>query len=97
MTESGARSRRSPKRTDFSFPRITGGSPALRRALLGLLGWARSGQPIRDEAEARRVIEEWERAGSPATLNEARYPRTVARLYLMWQRFLEEGFTSFWS
>ena len=79
------------------LPRIIGGSPAVRRAVLGLLGWARSGHPIRDESEARRVIEEWEGVGSPATLNDARYPRTAARLCLMWQRFLEEGFTSFWS
>ncbi|HEV2148455.1 MAG TPA: DUF3578 domain-containing protein [Longimicrobiaceae bacterium] len=77
------------------LPRIAGGSDAVRRALLGLLGWARGGRAL-DESEARALLEEWERAGRPAALPGARFPRTAARLALMWERFLAEGFTSFW-
>jgi len=78
------------------LPRIAGGSDAVRRALLGLLGWARDGRGALDEAEARAVLEAWEDAGRPAALPGARFPRTAARLALMWDRFRAEGFTSFW-
>ena len=79
------------------LPRIIGGSGAVRRAVLGLLGWARGGTPSLSEAEARTVLEEWEAAGRPGALPGARYPRTAARLCLMWERFQTEGFTSFWA
>lgn len=78
------------------LPRIAGGSDAVRRALLGLLGWARDGRAALDESDARALLEEWERAGRPAALPAARFPRTGARLALMWERFLAEGFASFW-
>ncbi len=78
------------------LPRIVGGSGAVRRAVLGMLGWAWNGIPLLQEAEAGIIIEEWERAGRPGALPAARYPRTAARLCLMWERFLAEGFTSFW-
>lgn len=78
------------------LPRIAGGSDAVRRALLGLLGWARGGRDPLTEAEARALLEGWEAAGRPPALPGARYPRTAARLALMWERFLAEGFTSFW-
>ena len=47
-------------------------------------------------AEARGLLDAWEDAGRPAALPDARFPRTAARLALMWERFLAEGFTSFW-
>ncbi len=78
------------------LPRIAGGSDAVRRALLGLLGWAGAGRGPLTEAGARALLEAWEEAGRPAALPGARFPRTAARLALMWERFLAEGFTSFW-
>lgn len=78
------------------LPRIVGGSGAVRRAVLGLLGWAREGRPLASESDARAVLEEWEAAGRPGALPGARHPRTAARLCLMWERLLAEGFTSFW-
>ncbi|MEW5930005.1 MAG: DUF3578 domain-containing protein [Gemmatimonadota bacterium] len=78
------------------LPRVAGGSDAVRRALLGLLGWAGPGRGALAEAEARALLEAWEDAGRPAALPGARFPRTAARLALMWERFLAEGFTSFW-
>lgn len=78
------------------LPRIIGGSGPVRRAVLGLLGWTHGGQPFRAEEEASAVMAEWEAQGRPGALRAARYPRTAARLALMWDRLLQEGFTSFW-
>ncbi|HEX2203853.1 MAG TPA: DUF3578 domain-containing protein [Longimicrobium sp.] len=79
------------------LPRVAGGSGAVRRAVLGLLGWAHAGAPLRSDAEARKVVGAWEDAGRPGALAGARFPRTAARLSLMWERFAAEGFTSFWA
>ena len=46
---------------------------------------------------AREVVEEWERAGRQMTFPEARYPRTAARLALMMDRLLADGFASYWD
>lgn len=78
------------------LPRLVGGSGALKRALLQLLGWSFDGKP-RDELDnADDVLKLWEDAGRPAALASALYPFTVARLCLMWDRFSLEGFTSYW-
>jgi hypothetical protein len=79
------------------LPRLAGGSAAVRRAVLGLLGWAADGVPLRAEEGARARLDAWERAGRPGALPDARFPRTAARLCLMWERMLAEGFTSFWA
>jgi hypothetical protein len=78
------------------LPRIIGGSGAVRRAVLGMLGWAYRGKPVHSETEVQAILDEWDTAGRPGTLPGARFPRTAARLCLMWERFLAEGFTSFW-
>lgn len=78
------------------LPRLLGGSQALRRAVLGLLGWATAGTPFSDEPDARPVLDAWDRAGRPGHLPDAVFPRTAARLCLMWERLLTEGYTSFW-
>ncbi len=78
------------------LPRLAGGSRPLRRALLGLLGWATSGAAFGEDEDARPVLDAWEAAGRPNCLPAARFPRTAARLCLMWERLLAEGFTSFW-
>lgn len=78
------------------LPRIVGGSGAVRRALLGMLGWAHGGRPLTSEAEAKSVLAAWDDAGRIGALPGSRFPRTAARLCLMWERLLAEGFTSFW-
>ncbi len=78
------------------LPRLAGGSQALRHALRGLLGWAMTGTAFQDDADVRTVLNTWETAGRPHTVPDARFPRTTARLCLMWERLLTEGFTSFW-
>lgn len=79
------------------LPRLAGGSGAVRRAVLGLLGWAHAGAAALPEGDARKVLDGWEAAGRGGALPGARFPRTAARLCLMWERWLAEGFTSFWA
>lgn len=77
------------------LPRIVGGSNAIRQVILNLLGWAVNDKPINDEQEVETLIDTWIKAGRPLAI-EANYPRTAARLCLMWERLYNEGFTSFW-
>jgi hypothetical protein len=78
------------------LPRIIGGSAAARRAVVQMLGWAFSGSPYETEDEARMAVREWAEAGRPGAAPNGRFPRTAARLCLMFERFEEDGFTSFW-
>jgi hypothetical protein len=78
------------------LPRIAGGSAAIRRTVLHLLGWANNGSKLDTEEQAGGIVDAWRLAGGPENLPQARYPRTAARLCLMWDRILNEGFTSFW-
>jgi 5-methylcytosine-specific restriction endonuclease McrBC GTP-binding regulatory subunit McrB len=78
------------------LPRIIGGSAAVRRAVVQMLGWAFSGSPYETEEEARTAVREWAEAGRPGAVPSGRFPRTAARLCLMFERFEEDGFTSFW-
>ncbi len=79
------------------LPRLAGGSRSIRRALLALLGWATDGTPLTSEDDAREALDDWDRLGRPSALPEARYPRTAARLALMTERLLADGFASFWE
>jgi hypothetical protein len=79
------------------LPRIAGGSGPVRRAVLGLLGWSHNGCPLRAEPDARALLDAWDDAGRPGSVPGARFPRTAARLCMMWERMLAEGFTSFWA
>lgn len=78
------------------LPRIAGGSAPVRRVVLNLLGWAYTGKAFHEEDDARAVIENWDVSGRLGFIENARYPRTAARLCLMWDRLVSEGFTSFW-
>jgi len=78
------------------LPRIIGGSGAIRATLLRLLGWAAGGTPLDADSRANDLVERWGADGRPAALADARYPRTAARLCLMWERLQSEGFTSYW-
>jgi hypothetical protein len=78
------------------LPRIAGGSAPIRQVLIGLLGFATDGEPLDDDPQAEDIASSWRAAGRPAAMAGARFPRTAARLCLMWERLATEGFTSFW-
>ena len=78
------------------LPRIIGGGDAIKRCVLGLLGWATTGIPLENEDEVSSIIEPWEAAVRPPLIANAKYPRLAARLCLMWQRFAVAGYTSYW-
>ncbi len=79
------------------LPRIAGGNQSVRRALFALLGWAMDGAALSSEDEVREVLDEWDRQARPSYLTGARYPRTAARLVLMTERLLADGYASFWE
>jgi hypothetical protein len=78
------------------LPRIAGRSNAIRKCLLGLLGWATNGVPLESDDQASALIKRWEQWGRPAALLNSNYPRLAARLCLMWQRFDADGYSSYW-
>jgi MoxR-like ATPase len=78
------------------LPRIVGGSNSIRRTLLGLLGFAKDGTPLKADDDPAEIIRVWESDGRPAAYTGARFPRTAGRLCLMWERLEVEGYTSFW-
>lgn len=78
------------------LPRIKGRGKAVRRCVLGLLGWATNGKPLESEDQANLLVERWEKFGRPSALINSNYPRLSARLCLMWQRFDTDGYTSYW-
>ena len=78
------------------LPRIVGGSNAIRRTLLGLLGLAIQGKPFDNEDLVDSQVDQWDKAGRTTTLVGAKLPRSAARLCLMWDRLETEGFTSYW-
>jgi hypothetical protein len=78
------------------LPRIIGGSGSVRRAILQLMGWATSGVPLDSEDQTQPIMNRWEAVGRANALPGVQFPRTAARLCLMWERVMAEGFTSFW-
>jgi len=78
------------------LPRIVGGSGAVRLALMRLLGWAFNSQSVDVEEDANRIVAGWADEGRPGAYSNAQFPRSAARLCLMWERLLAEGYTSFW-
>lgn len=81
------------------LPRIQGGSGAVREVLQRLLVWS-SEAPAKqatDRAErTEAIVTRWREAGRQDTIADAIYPRTAARLCLMWERLQTDGFTSYW-
>jgi hypothetical protein len=78
------------------LPRLIGGSGAVRRVLMALIGWAFDGKANLTDEELAGYITRWENDGRSSTLSGAKLPRTAARLCLMWNRLEQEGFTSYW-
>lgn len=77
------------------LPRLVGGSNAIRRTMVGLLGLAH-GQIMNESDAADIVVDAWTSAGRPDSIEGVAFPRTASRLCLMWERLLSEGYTSFW-
>jgi hypothetical protein len=78
------------------LPRLIGGSAALRRLIIQLLGWSRSGKAMESETEAISFLEDWTKLDRPNSIAGCSFPRTAAKLCLMFERLLSEGYTSFW-
>ena len=79
------------------LPRMAGSSRSVRAALFALFGWALDGTPLRSDDDVREHLGSWERRGRAASFADARYPRTAARLALMADRLMVDGYASFWE
>lgn len=77
------------------LPRLVGGSNSIRQTLMGLIGVAVIGQAFGLEEEVNPVVERWIADGRQDLIEDAKLPRSAARLCLMWKR-LEDGYTSYW-
>jgi 5-methylcytosine-specific restriction enzyme B len=78
------------------LPRIIGGSSAIRRVVGQLCGWAVNGKSFEDDSDVVTAVDRWAADGRPSAYPEARFPRSAARLSLMYERLQTEGYTSFW-
>ena len=77
------------------LPRIIGGSSSIRQVLQDLLAWS-TGKTLTSESDVQVVVDTWINEGRTSAVQDSRFPRTAARLCLMWDRLMNEGFTSFW-
>ena len=78
------------------LPRIAGDSRAIRRCILGLLGWARTGVGFESDDDANSILQSWDTAGRPSCLQDSKYPRLAAKLCVMWERIQDDQVTSYW-
>ncbi len=78
------------------LPRIVGGTSAIKQTVLKLLYWAYDGEVRPSKDDALQILELWDAGDRPGSIEGARFPRTAARLCLMWDRRTNDGFTSFW-
>ncbi len=64
-----------------------------------LFGWAskEDKDAWSTEEAANRALKTWQEAGRLSSVEGARFPRMAARLALMYERMLAEGYTSFWA
>jgi len=77
------------------LPRIVGGSNTIRQVIADLLTWSVESRISETEDSAEEFYNNWVTKGRPSSI-EGVYPRTAARLCLMWERLKIEGFTSYW-
>lgn len=78
------------------LPRIVGGSNTIRQIIADLLVWSYDDRQNSNEDKADEICDMWIIQGRPSSLMNANYPRTAARLCLMWERLKIEGFTTYW-
>jgi hypothetical protein len=77
------------------LPRLVGGGHSIRQTLMGLIGVAMAGNALEREDEVNSIVDHWVASGRPDVIDKATFPRSAARLCLMWKR-LEDGYTSYW-
>ncbi|MHB8135049.1 MAG: MrcB family domain-containing protein [Anaerolineaceae bacterium] len=77
------------------LPRIVGGSNTIRQVIADLLTWSVESIIYETEDKVEEIYNRWVAEGRPSVI-EGVYPRTAARLCLMWERLKIEGFTSYW-
>lgn len=56
------------------LPRIVGGSYAVKRLLMQLLGRAQTGSPLESDSQADTILNYWDKGRRPAALPDARFP-----------------------
>jgi hypothetical protein len=78
------------------LPRIQGGTSAIRTVLRQMVTWCADRKVEATEDRTRATVQAWIDAGRPTAVNDALFPRTMARLCLMWERLQADGFTSYW-
>lgn len=78
------------------LPRIVGGNNTIRQVIANLLVWSFDNNQNVNEDRAEEICEIWTKEGRPSSLVNAIYPRTAARLCLMWERLNIEGYTTYW-
>lgn len=74
------------------LPRIQGSSLVIGEVLRNLISW--SAHIKLDEID--EALTKWKKNNRPQVILNARFPRTCARLMIMYERFKSEGFTSYW-
>lgn len=77
-------------------PRIDSARGPARDATYALLGWAVGGRPV-DARAAQALVDAWAVDGRSDVLDEARFPRTAARLARIAEGALADGVASFWA
>ncbi len=73
------------------LPRIQGSSLAINDVLQRLLSWCLKPQ----NQDIEEVVNKWKKE-QPQIWKESRYPHTAGRLLTMYERYQQEGFTSYW-
>lgn len=73
------------------LPRIQGSSLAINDVLQRFLSWCLGSQ----SQDIEEVVLKW-KIEQPQIWKESRYPHTAGRLLTMYERYQQEGFTSYW-
>ncbi len=73
------------------LPRIQGSSLAIHDTLVRLLRWCLKPQ----SQDIDEVVAKWKKE-QPQVWKESRFPYTSGRLLTMYERYQQEGFTSYW-
>ncbi|MEM6645367.1 MAG: AAA family ATPase [Bacteroidota bacterium] len=80
------------------LPRLHGAATdaAFHDALAALLTWAANGASSADVRTADHLVTAWVQQHRPVAFVGTHFPRTTARLCLMWERLQTQRYASFW-
>ncbi|MEM1093176.1 MAG: AAA family ATPase [Bacteroidota bacterium] len=80
------------------LPRLHGAATdaAFHDALAALLAWAANGVPSAEVRTADHLTTAWVQQQRPVAFSGTHFPRTTARLCLMWERLQTQRYASFW-